>query len=138
MISIARLEGYRSTESIIDGPHCISWGDFIYSGKTWNGKKYPFTNVKIPLDMKHRIRGKLFAIQTSSSNVHLLPFVRDKRWILPEGIQTAKAKFFSISNSKILKYFQMDFFANFKFCHNRRKHFWKLPVFQSQYLFRLG
>ena len=24
-----------------------TWSDFIYYGKTWNGKKYPFTNVKI-------------------------------------------------------------------------------------------
>ena len=48
----------------------LTWNDFIYYGKTWNSKKYPFTNVKIGCHLKWK---------TSTSNVHLLAFVRWNR-----------------------------------------------------------
>ena len=108
----------------------LTSSDFIYYGKTWDGKKYLFTKVKNFCHLIWKTVCHLNFIAQCSS----LSFVRGKRETLQENIQGAKAKSFPYQTAKCFNIFKLIFLATYSFAIIEKNQCWKFPRFQSQYL----
>ena len=100
--------------------HKIAWSHFFYYDKIWNGKRYPFANVKI---FCHLDRANW--IQTALQTCNLFwagQFISYKsiNWFLLNLPLKWQILFTFAKNKKI----SFAIFCHFDFWHQRRNGFW--------------